>query len=59
MRLGMPHMGNLYIPFRALFERLGIDYVIPPVTNRHTLSLYCRKVVVSSVSKSTQAPRDP
>ena len=39
MRLGMPHMGNLYIPFKALFQRLSIDYVIPPVNNQRTLSL--------------------
>ena len=39
MRVGMPHMGNLYISFKALFERLGIDYVIPPVNNQRTLSL--------------------
>ncbi len=39
MRIGMPHMGNLYIPFKALFQRLGIDYVMPPVTNQRTLSL--------------------
>lgn len=39
MRIGMPHMGNLYIPFKSLFERLGIDYVIPPVTSQRTLSL--------------------
>ena len=39
MRVGMPHMGNLYIPFKALFERLDIDFVIPPVNNQHTLSL--------------------
>ena len=39
MRVGMPHMGNLYIAFKALFERLGIDYVIPPVNNQRTLSL--------------------
>jgi len=39
MRVGMPHMGNLYIPFKALFERLDIDFVIPPVNNQHTLTL--------------------
>ncbi len=39
MRIGMPHMGNLYIPFKALFQRLGIDYVIPPVNNQRTLAL--------------------
>ncbi|MBI3040417.1 MAG: CoA protein activase [Chloroflexi bacterium] len=35
----MPHMGNLYIPFKALFQRLNIDFVIPPVNNQRTLSL--------------------
>ena len=39
MRLGMPHMGNIYIPFKALFQRLGIDYVMPPANTQHTLSL--------------------
>jgi len=39
MRIGMPHMGNLYIPFKALFQRLGIDYIMPPVNNQRTLSL--------------------
>jgi len=39
MRIGMPHMGNLYIPFKAMFQRLNIDFVIPPLTNQHTLSL--------------------
>jgi len=39
MRVGMPHMGNLYISFKALFQRLNIDFVIPPVSNQHTLSL--------------------
>ena len=42
MRLGIPHMGNLYIPFKALFQRLGIDYIIPPVNNQRTLSLGVR-----------------
>ena len=35
----MPHMGNVYIPFKALFQRLNIDFVIPPLNNQHTLSL--------------------
>ena len=39
MRIGMPHMGNIYIPFKALFQQLNIDYVIPPVNNQRTLSL--------------------
>ncbi len=39
MRVGMPHMGNVYIPFKALFQRLDVDFVIPPINNQHTLSL--------------------
>jgi len=42
MRVGIPHMGNIYIPFKALFQRLGIDFVMPPVSNQHTLSLGAR-----------------
>ncbi|MFC2035286.1 CoA protein activase [Chloroflexota bacterium] len=39
MRIGMPHMGNQYIPFKALFQRLNIDFVTPPINNQRTLSL--------------------
>ncbi len=39
MRIGIPHMGNLYIPLKALMQGLNVDYVIPPTTNQHTLSL--------------------
>ncbi len=35
-------MGNLYIPFKALFQRLGIDYVMPPASSQRTLSLGVR-----------------
>jgi len=39
MRVSMPHMGNIYIPLKTLFQRLDIDFVIPPVNNQRTLSL--------------------
>lgn len=42
MRISMPHMGNLYIPFKALFQRLGVDFVFPPITNQRTLNLGVR-----------------
>ena len=42
MRVGMPHMGNIYIPFKAMFQRFNIDYVIPPFVNQHTMSLGVR-----------------
>jgi predicted nucleotide-binding protein (sugar kinase/HSP70/actin superfamily) len=39
MRLGIPHMGNLYIPLKSLFKRLEVEYVPPPHITRRTLSL--------------------
>jgi predicted nucleotide-binding protein (sugar kinase/HSP70/actin superfamily) len=39
MRLGIPHLGNLYIPLKAMFKRLDVDYVPPPRNTRRTLSL--------------------
>jgi predicted nucleotide-binding protein (sugar kinase/HSP70/actin superfamily) len=39
MRVTLPHMGNLCIPFKSIFQRLDIDYVIPPLNSRRTLSL--------------------
>jgi len=42
MRIGMPHMGNVYIPFKALFQRLNVELVLPLVNNQRTLSLGVR-----------------
>jgi len=39
MRVSMPHVGNLYVPIKALFQRLNIDYVVPPANSQRTLSL--------------------
>lgn len=39
MRVCIPHMGNIYIPFRTVYEELGIDYVIPAASSQRTLSL--------------------
>lgn len=39
MRVSMPHMGNLYIPLKALFQRLDVEFIPPPMTNQRTLSL--------------------
>ncbi|MDP3880370.1 MAG: acyl-CoA dehydratase activase-related protein [Dehalococcoidales bacterium] len=42
MRVSLPHMGNMYIPFKALFQRLDVDFIIPPSSNQRTLSLGTR-----------------
>ena len=39
MRVSMPHMGNLYIPIKALMHRLNVDFMLPPRNSRHTMSL--------------------
>jgi len=42
MRVAMPHMGTVYIPFRSLFDSLGVEFIAPPATNQRTLSLGVR-----------------
>ncbi len=42
MRVSMPHMGNAYIPLKAMLERLDVDFVTPPMSNQRTLSLGAR-----------------
>ena len=39
MPVTLPRMGNVHIPFRALFERLNIEYIIPPANTQRTMSL--------------------
>ncbi|MBI2851720.1 MAG: CoA protein activase [Chloroflexi bacterium] len=42
MRVGFPHMGNLYVALGAMLQRLDMDYVIPPPTSQRTLALGVR-----------------
>ncbi len=39
MRVTFPHMGNLYIPVKAMLEHLGIEAVVPPFSSKKTLTL--------------------
>ncbi len=39
MKITIPHMGNVYMAIKILFDSLGIDYVIPPLNNREALIL--------------------
>lgn len=39
MRLTFPHMGNLYIPLKAMLSYLGADVVVPPPSSKKTLTL--------------------
>jgi len=42
MRVSIPHMGNIYVPFKAMFLRLGVDFVMAPISNQRTLSVGAR-----------------
>lgn len=43
LKVTIPHLGNVYIGAKALFDGLGIEYVLPPPSNKRALetgSLY-------------------
>jgi predicted nucleotide-binding protein (sugar kinase/HSP70/actin superfamily) len=39
MKITFPHMGNAWIVIQALFESLGVDYVVPPMNSKETLNI--------------------
>lgn len=39
MKITFPHMGNIYFAAKALFDDLGIDYVIPPMSSKASLEI--------------------
>lgn len=39
MKATFPHMGNIYIAVKALFDGLGVDYVIPPQNSDEALNI--------------------
>ncbi|CDF59359.1 2-hydroxyacyl-CoA dehydratase [Thermobrachium celere] len=41
MNITFPHLGNTYIAAKVLFEGLGVDYTIPPLSSKKTLEIGC------------------
>lgn len=39
MKITFPHLGNVYIAAKALFDGLGIEYVIPPFSSKKSLEI--------------------
>ncbi|MDA8443127.1 MAG: CoA protein activase [Peptococcaceae bacterium] len=39
MKVTFPHMGNMWIPVKALFDYLEIEFIVPPPNSKHTLSV--------------------
>jgi len=42
MKVTFPHMGNLYIAIKTIFENIGIEVVVPPQISENTLNLGAR-----------------
>ncbi|MDF2504807.1 acyl-CoA dehydratase activase-related protein [Clostridium sp.] len=39
MKLTMPHLGNTYLAAKALFDGMGIDFIVPEFSNREALEI--------------------
>ncbi|HZW82576.1 MAG TPA: hypothetical protein VFF14_04025 [Candidatus Deferrimicrobium sp.] len=39
MKITFPHMGNIWIPVKALFDYLDIEFINPPFNSKRSLSL--------------------
>lgn len=39
MKITFPHIGNSYIPIKALFDDLGVETIVPPRCSKKTLEL--------------------
>lgn len=39
MKVTFPHMGNLYVPLKSLFEQLGVEVIVPPTITKRTLDI--------------------
>lgn len=39
MKITAPHLGNVYIALKALFDGLEIEYIIPPLNNKEALEI--------------------
>ncbi|BAH06525.1 2-hydroxyglutaryl-CoA dehydratase [Clostridium kluyveri] len=39
MKITFPHLGNTCFAAKALFDGLGIDYIIPPLSNKQALEI--------------------
>lgn len=39
MKVTFPHMGNIYVLVKTLFDTLGAEYVIPPKSSKKTLEI--------------------
>jgi len=39
MRVALPHMGHIWVPFKTAFRQVGVEMIVPPPSSHHSLSL--------------------
>lgn len=39
MKVTFPHMGNIWVTIQTLFESLGVEVIVPPMSSKRTLNL--------------------
>lgn len=39
MKITFPHLGNAYIAAKMFFDEIGVEYVVPPLSNREALKI--------------------
>ncbi|MDP2935536.1 MAG: CoA protein activase [Dehalococcoidia bacterium] len=39
MKVTFPHMGSVWVPFKTLLDKHGIESVVPPIFSKNTMSL--------------------
>ncbi|TCO76486.1 2-hydroxyacyl-CoA dehydratase [Marinisporobacter balticus] len=39
MKITFPHMGKTYLPVKAMFDDLGVEFVVPPKNSKKTLEI--------------------
>ncbi len=39
MKIAFPHMGHIWVPLKTLFDKAGVECIVPPPTSRRTLTL--------------------
>ncbi len=39
MKVSFPHMGQVWVPLKTLFDKAGVECIVPPPTNKRSMNL--------------------
>ena len=56
MKATFPHLGNAYIAVKALFDGLGIEYIIPPQNLRVFYVIWAQESRILAIYYINKAP---